>query len=170
MGQSIELTPEKLQELMLAVIKQTQQLNPIEQKKLDEELRKEHRRSLLAVELGRAEDERIRRLRDGCSHMRDPRTGDSVPRGSAFGEWTTSGQAYQNGLASLICMRCSSIWLFKPSPENYNGILQNGLLKQPPPPEDLTYCLGCLNMKKECRCEALRAIHNTIPVQVPVVV
>jgi hypothetical protein len=161
-AQTIELTPEKLQEILLAVVRQTQKLNPIEQKKLDEELRKEHRRDLLAVELGKAEDERLNRLRNGCSHMRDPRTGDGVPRGSSYGEWTTSGQAYQNGLAMCICQRCATAWIFKPSPENYNAILQNGMLKQPPPPEELCYCMGCLNLKPKCQCAAIRAKENQV--------
>ena len=94
--------------------------------------------------------------------MRDPRTGDSVPRGSAFGEWCTSGQAYQNGLAMSICQRCTTVWIFKPSPENYNAILQNGLLKQPPPPEELCYCMGCLELKPKCKCAEIREQENAV--------
>jgi hypothetical protein len=149
--------------MMESVIGKLTALNPIEQKKLDEDLKKENRRNLLAIELGKAEEARIKRLRDGCSHMRDPRTGDGVARGSMYGEWCTSGQVYQNGLAMLLCQRCAWSWIFKPAPEAYSVMLQNGLLKMPPPPDEITYCMGCLEMKPKCRCEEIRRKHNEIP-------
>src|SRR6516225_8112842 len=156
LGGSLNISPEQLQEILKTVLQQANQLNPIEQRKLDEELAREHRRNLLMVELGKQEELKELRKRNGCTHMRDPKTGDNVARGTPYGEWTTGGQAYQNGLASLICTRCSTVWLFKPEAEYYNYILQNGMMKQPPPAEEFCYCMGCLELKTKCICDRLR--------------
>lgn len=156
MPESITLTKEGLQELLKAVLSENNKLNPIEQKQLEEQMQKEHRRSMLVVELGKQEEEKERRQKLGCSHRRDPETGDSVSKDSPIGQWTTGGQAYQNGLASIICTRCSTTWLFKPSPDYYAIILQNGLMRVAPPPAHQCYCYGCLEMKTQCRCEEIR--------------
>lgn len=161
MAESVTLTPKQLQDMLAAVLAQSQQLNPLEQRKLDEEMKKEHRRNLLMVELGKQEEERERRRKFGCSHKRDPRTGDAVGKDMP-GEWCTGGQAFQNGLAMMICLRCATPWLFRPTPNYYNDILQSGLLKQPPPPESQLYCMGCLELQRECICEQLRAEQNKV--------
>jgi hypothetical protein len=144
-----------LQELLKTAIAEATKLNPIEQRKLDEEIQKDRKRNQMMVQLGKIEEEAAERRRNGCSHMRDAKTGDGVPRNHPTGEWTTSGQAYQNGTAVIICQRCSSTWLFKPEPNYYNAILQNGLLKAPPPPDELTMCPGCFELKPACRCKEL---------------
>lgn len=156
---AITMTPEQLQELLKTAIgeavAQATRLNPIEERKLAEELAKERRRNMMMIQLGKIEEEAARNRRDGCSHMRDAKTGDSVPRSWPTGEWTTSGQAYQNGTAVIICQRCSSTWLFKPDPNYYSAIIQNGLLKAQPPPEELTMCPGCFELKPHCRCREI---------------
>lgn len=156
---SITMSPEDLQNLLKAAIgeavAQATRLNPMEERKLAEELAKERRRNQMMIQLGKIEEEAARNKREGCSHMRDAKTGDSVPRNWPTGEWTTSGQAYQNGTAVIICQRCSSTWLFKPDPNYYSAIIQNGLLKAAPPPEDLTMCPGCFELKPHCRCKEI---------------
>ena len=155
----ISMSPEDLQNLLKTAIAeavgQATKLNPIEQRKLDEDLQRERKRTQMMVQLGKIEEESARRKREGCSHMRDAKTGDGVPRSHPTGEWTTSGQAYQNGTAIIICQRCSSTWLFKPDPNYYSVIIQNGLLKAPPPPDELTMCPGCFELKPACRCKEL---------------
>lgn len=152
----VTLSPEQLQEILRAVVEQATKLNPLEQRKLDEELAKERKKAMMMVTLGRIEEEAAQRKQNGCSHMRDAKTGDGVPRGWPTGEWVTSGQAYQNGTAVIICQRCSRTWLFKPDPSYYNDIIQNGLLKAMPPKDELTLCPGCYELKPHCRC---REIH-----------
>jgi hypothetical protein len=154
-NQVLSITYEQLQELMRTMAEASSKLNPLEQRKLDEEMAKDRRRSMMMVELGKVEEETARNKKNSCSHMRDFRTGDGVPKGSAMGEWLTSGQAYQNGTAMIICQRCQQIWLFRPAPDYYTIILQNGLLKQQPPPDDQCLCIGCLSPKLKCRCDEI---------------
>lgn len=149
------MSPEDLQALLRTAIAEAVKLNPIEQRKLDEELAREKRKSMMMVQLGKIEEEAARAKRENCSHMRDAKTGDSVARNAPNGEWTTGGQAYQDGTAMVICVRCSSTWLFRPSPEYYNVILQNGLRGAPPPPEHMTICNGCFQLKPACQCKEL---------------
>lgn len=159
----VEMTPQQLQELLKtavaagvsAAMEQAATMNPIEQRKFNEELARDRRRDLLSIELSKAETERINRLRNGCTHMRNEKTGMPIARGSTNGEWVTSGQAYQDGTAMVICQRCATTWIFKPTPEEYSSILQNGLLGVPPPPIEVTLCNGCLEYKRSCKCEAL---------------
>jgi len=58
----------------------------------------------------------------------------------------------------VICLRCSSTWLFRPHSSYYNAILQNGLLGEAPPPEAQTICPGCFSLKPACRCKELYLI------------
>lgn len=158
---AISITPEQLQDLLKTAIAEATKLNPIEQRKLDEDLQRERKRSQMMIQLGKIEEEAAIRKREGCSHMRHPAgsgklSGASAPRGSLGAEWCTGGQAYQDGTAMVICLRCSSTWLFRPDSNYYNAILQNGLLGEAPPPDALTICPGCFELKPECRC---REIH-----------
>ncbi len=159
------LTPEQLQELLKTAIGEATKLNPIEQRKLDEELARERRKNAMMLQLGKIEEEAAKRKREGCSHMRDAKTGDGVARNHPTGEWCTGGQAYQDGTALIICQRCSSTWLFRPEPGYYNVILQNGLLKAAPPPEELTICPGCFELKPACRCKELYLLSKVEDVQ-----
>jgi len=153
--QGITLTYEQLQDLMRTFGESASKLNPLEQRKLDDEMARERRKAMMMVELGKAEEQARLQKQNGCSHMRDFRTGDSVASGAANGEWTTGGQAYQNGTAAIICTRCSKVALFRPSPDYYNIIIQNGLLKQPFPPDEQTLCIGCFEPKKQCKCNEI---------------
>lgn len=152
-------TPEEIQNLLKTAISEAiaaaNKMNPIEQRKFDEDMAKERRRNQMMLQLGKIEEESARQKREGCSHMRDAKTGDGVPRNHPTGEWTTGGQAYQNGIAGIICQRCSSMWLFRPEANYYNSILQNGLLKAPPPPVELTICPGCFELMPKCRCREM---------------
>jgi hypothetical protein len=163
----ISISPEQLQDLLKTAIAeavgQATKLNPIEQRKLDEELQKDRRRNMMMIQLGKIEEESARQKRDGCSHMRHPAgagklAGHSAPRGSLGAEWCTGGQAYQDGTAMIICLRCSSTWLFRPDSNYYNAILQNGLLGEAPPPDAQTICPGCFELKPACRCKELYLI------------
>jgi len=151
----LNITPEQLQELLRTAIAEATKLNPLQQRQLDEELARERRKNLMMRQLGQIEEESMRKKREGCSHMRDAKTGDGVPRNWPTGEWTTGGQAYQDGTAMVICTRCSSTWLFRPEANYYGAILQNGLRSSPPPPEHLTICPGCFELKPACRCKEL---------------
>lgn len=156
---NVEMSPAQLQQILEAVLAKANQLNPLEQKRYDEEMAKQRRRDLLAVEIGRAEQQATLARRNACSHMRDGKTGDSVPRGWPTGEWTTGGQAYQNGLAMMFCSRCQSQWWFKPTPEYHAAILQNGLRSSAPPPDDQCICIGCYEQKTKCRCSEIAKEH-----------
>ena len=131
---TMTITPKQLEDMLSRVLADSRKLNPMEQRKFDEEVERDRRRNMLMIELGKVEEEKDRRRKNGCSHKRDAKTGDAVSRDS-MGEWTTGGQAYQDGTAAIICLRCSTTWIFKPTPEQYSIILQNGLLKARPPLE-----------------------------------
>jgi len=160
MPQTISLTPEDLQQLLKTAIAEATKLNPLEQKKYDEEMQKERRKNEMMRQLGKIEEETARQKRNACSHMRYPAgsgklAGHGAPRGTLGAEWCTGGQAYQDGTAMVICLRCSSTWLFKPDPNYYNAIVQNGMLGEAPPPDELTLCPGCMELKPKCRCKEL---------------
>lgn len=118
-------------------------INPMEQKKYEEELKKEKRRALLAVELGRAEAQARWNKQNGCSHCRYPAgsgklAGHACPRGQ--GEWCTGGQVHGDDTASLICTRCGTLWRFQASPQEREYIRETGGTGMVPPPID-----RCLN-------------------------
>ena len=154
---NVEMTAEQLQKILEAVLAKAQSLNPLEQKRFDEELAKERRRDELAVTLGRAEAESQRAKRDNCSHMRYPASagknaGHSCPKGTLGGEWCTGGQAYQNGLVMIFCSRCHSDWWFQPTQDYYSYIMQNGIDGIEPPPDSQCVCIGCYEPKSSCLC------------------
>jgi len=145
-----------------AAIGAANRMNPIEQRKFDEELDREHRRNQMVAQLGRIEEEATNRKRNGCTHMRygmgaGKHAGEMAPRGASNAEWMTGGQAHQNGLATLVCTRCSTAWLFKPTPDYYNAILQNGLWGEAPPSDEHVICVGCFEYKKSCKCAEIYA-------------
>jgi hypothetical protein len=161
---NVEMSPEQLQKILEAVVAKVTRMNPLEQKRYDEELAKERRRDELAVTLGRAEMEGQRAKRDNCSHKRYPagsgaKSGETAPKGETNSEWCTFGQAYQNGLAMMHCSRCHSEWWFQPTQEYYGWILQNGLRQQAPPPEKDCICIGCYHPKPECQCGLIAKEH-----------
>jgi hypothetical protein len=154
----VEMSKEQLQELLSTAVRSgvsgamehLAKMNPLEQRKFDEEAAKDRRRDMLGVELGRAEEENTRRKQNGCTHSVDRQTGEPVARGT--GKWITGGQAYQDGTASLLCLRCQRTWRFRPTPEQYSSIVQTGMYGFAPPSEDQTLCNGCLQPKAQCKC------------------
>jgi hypothetical protein len=161
---SVEMSPADLQKILEAVIGKVQQLNPLDQRKYDEILAREKRRDLLAVQLGKAEEEAYQRRKNGCSHLRYPATagklsGHMAPPGYHGAEWRTGGQVYQNGLAMMLCLHCATSWWFKPTPEYYAVLAQNGLDSTAPPPDDKCICIGCYEPKPNCTCAAQSREH-----------
>lgn len=151
----VEISKSELQEIMTAAItasKQAPAMNPLEQRKFDDEDAKDRRRDLLGAELAKVEMEKRWRDQNACSHSVDRQTGDAVPRGT--GKWITGGQAYQDGTAALHCLRCKFVWRFRPTPEQFAVIVQNGMYAFAPPPDEQTLCNGCLEPKPKCKCEA----------------
>lgn len=126
----VTLTQEQFAQLLEAI--GSPKMNPLEQKKYDEEAKKEKRRTMLSVELGKVEAEARYRRQAGCSHSRDPRTGAPVVRGS--GEWTTGGQCHGDDTITLSCLRCGTQWTWKGSPQEREYANQAGLLGFAPPP------------------------------------
>lgn len=131
-NQGITLTQDQFQQLLDAI--GSPKMNPLEQKKYDEEAKKDKRRAMLAVELGKAEAESRYRKQVGCSHSRDPRTGNAVARG--MGEWTTGGQCHGDDTITLSCLRCGTQWTWKGSPQEREYANNAGLLGFAPPPID----------------------------------
>lgn len=130
---SMNISKEDLKELLMAVMQASKSMNPLEEKKYNEELEKERRKALLVKQLGEDEERQIKQKRDGCSHCVDKETGQPVSRGS--GMWCTQGQVHANDIISLICMRCSTTWHWKGTPAEraYAIDAEHGLLHIPPP-------------------------------------
>jgi hypothetical protein len=153
---------ELIKTAIATAVAESNKLNPIEQRKFDEEIGRERRRNMMMVELGKIEEASAKRRRSGCSHLRYPANagklaGHGAPPGTSGAEWTTAGQAYQNGTAALMCQRCQSIWLFRPAPEYLADIRENGMLGIPPPEEQNVLCIGCFEYKSKCRCDEIAA-------------
>lgn len=150
------MSPAQLQDMLIAVLRESKKLNPVEQRELDNQLAADKRRNQMQAQLGRIEAEAIKRKKDQCSHQAYPAghklAGHSCRRGE--GNWVTGGQAYQDGTAMLICLRCSSTFHFRPTPEYFNQILQNGLLGEAPPPPEQCLCSSCRELP--CRCEEIQ--------------
>lgn len=131
----IEVSLEALKEL----IAEARRLDPIEEKKQKEEVERERRRSLMHVEMAKVEEQRRERQKNGCSHSRYPMSagklaGENCPRGQ--GEWLTSGQLHTDGTATTICQRCSNVWHWRPTPQEFQYIIDQGMLGMAPPQEE----------------------------------
>jgi hypothetical protein len=160
----IEMSKKDFKELMEGIIDKLNKLNPLEQRQYDEELAKERRRDLLAVQLSKAEAEAQQARRSNCSHQRYPasagrRAGELAPRGTPGAEWCTRGQAYQNSLVMIFCTRCHSDWWFQPTQEYYQVIVQEGIYGIAPPDDDHTICIGCYKIKSNCECAEIAREH-----------
>jgi len=133
---TINISKEDLKELLMAVANSGKSMNPLEQKEYDEKIEKEKRKALLVKQLGEDEERQMSNRKNGCSHCVDKETGQPVPRGT--GRWCTQGQVHSNDVISLICMRCSTVWYWKGTPNEraYAIDAEHGLLYQPPPSED----------------------------------
>src|SRR5579859_4443234 len=86
---TLNISKEDLKELLMSVMSASRQMNPLEEKKYNEELEKERRKALLVKQLGEDEERQMAAKRNGCSHCVDKDTGQPVPRGT--GLWCTQG-------------------------------------------------------------------------------
>lgn len=139
---TIEMTPEQLQQLLKAAVQgavdtavtAAKQMNPLEQRKYNEELANEERKKLLREAVGR-DKMRVLNAKKNCTHSRD-NIGKYVPKGQ--GVWTTSGQLHSDDTISLLCLRCQRTWVFKSLPWErelfHTG--EHGLLGLAPPSDE----------------------------------
>lgn len=140
----LEMT-NKQNDRFLEIIRELKKPSAIEARKLQQEEDAEKRKAEMIIQFGRIEEEAIRSKKHSCSHMRYPanagrNAGHGAPRGALNAEWVTAGQALQDGTVVLICQRCSTTWRWKPDPNMYSEISQNGLLGVQPPPLEM-----CIN-------------------------
>lgn len=133
---NLTISKDDLKELLMSVMSASRQMNPLEEKKYNEELEKDRRKALLVKQLGEDEERQMTMKKNGCSHCVDKDTGQPVARGT--GVWVTQGQVHSNDVISLICMRCSTTWHWKGTPAEraYAIDAEHGLLHIPPPSED----------------------------------
>jgi hypothetical protein len=138
--QELKMTLSQLKDIIESAVRAATAPNPLEQKALDEALQTEKRRAMLAVELGRAEEQGRWLKQNSCSHSRDKNTGEAVRKGT--GVWTTGGQMHGDGAASLVCQRCATTWRFRPTPAELEYIQNSssGLMGFAPP--DLDRCIN----------------------------
>jgi hypothetical protein len=132
------LTKQDLIEIVSAAVAAAHQLNPIEQRKYEQELQAQKRKDLAAVQLAKIEEENLRNRKNSCSHSRYPMAmgklgGHNCPKGQ--GEWTTGGQMHDDDTATMICQRCSWTWHWKPALQERQYIEQNGMMSMAPPDE-----------------------------------
>jgi len=139
---TIEMTPEQLQELLARAVgaavdkavAAAKAMNPLEQKRYNEEVDMETRKAALREAVSR-DKERTRNARRNCTHSRD-NIGKYVAKGT--GVWTTSGQLHADDTISLLCLRCQMTWVFKSAPWErelfHTG--EHGLLGLTPPADD----------------------------------
>lgn len=130
------LTKQDLIDIVSAAVAASHQLNPIEQRKYEQELEAQKRRDKAMVELAKAEEESARRKKFGCSHSRHPMAmgklgGHAAPKGT--GEWTTGGQLHDDDTATMVCSRCAWTWHWKPTLQERLYIEQQGMLGMAPP-------------------------------------
>lgn len=144
----LRITKSDLQDLLSTLMKEVKSMNPLEQKKYDEEVAKDKRRAQMVVSLGRAEEEAMNQKKGRCSHCRWPagsgkRSGEAAPRGQ--GEWCTGGQKHGDQTASLICGRCAFEWRFRPTPGEMDYLDNEGFMGFAPPSDDrlLSSCVDC---------------------------
>lgn len=128
--ESITLTKEQFQDLLTTL--QSKPMNPLEQKKFEEEMEREKRRNLMQTESARIEMEKQRSRKFGCTHSRD-KDGNAAPRGQ--GTWTTQGQVHGDDTITLICLRCAFEWHFKGTSYERDAAVNaaHGLLGMAPP-------------------------------------
>lgn len=127
------LSATDLERIISAAVKAATAPNALEAKQLQEAIEKDRRRTLLAVELGRVEEEARWRRQNACTHSVNEKTGESVPKG--MGKWITGGQIHGDDSATLICQRCATAWRFMPTRDEREFILNGpGLLGYAPPP------------------------------------
>jgi len=68
------LSAAQLQQILEGALKAATAPNALEQKRLDEEIERERRRSILSVQLAKIEEEARWRRQNSCSHSADSKT------------------------------------------------------------------------------------------------
>lgn len=137
-AESITLTKDQFQQILDAL--QTPRMNPLEEKRLKDELERAKRLEQVQIESARTEMLKRENKKNGCSHTRYPmsagkKAGHAAPRGQ--GEWTTSGQPHADDTATMICERCGYTWRWKTTPQERDYFMNNdgGMLGMAPPEE-----------------------------------
>src|SRR6185437_16876350 len=154
-------------EMFKGVISELKKPNPLEERKLREELEKDQRRKLAMVELGKAEEFARTNRQKTCTHSRDDK-GNYVSKGQ--GTWTTGGNVSTSGIGSLVCLRCSKTWRWRASAAEREYSENVGLLGFTPPHDDI--CLHqCVHCSKDFEMKLLREHEASCPLKpVPVVI
>lgn len=145
----MEISKEELQQILAtavgAAVAEVKKMNPIEQEQFDKQVEEKKRKRQFMAYLGRIEEEAMRRRRFGCSHSRWPSghklAGHPCPRGQ--GEWTTGGQMHGKGIATVICTRCATTWIFRASADETQAIIDGGLAGMAPPDESVCLHQRC---------------------------
>ena len=127
-------TYEQVQELLKIA---ANKMNPLEQRKLDEELARDRRRRIMETVYAQAEEQARWNKQQGCTHYRDDK-GNAAPRGT--GTPTTGGQLHSNETATLLCTRCGTEWHWKTTPQERDYFNSVGMMSLQPPPVE-----RCLN-------------------------
>ena len=162
----MEISKQELQELLtnilLAANATPKPLNPLEQKEYDEKVKAEKRKAQAMVHMARIESEAQKNKRYGCTHSRYANghrlAGYACPKGQ--GEWVTQAQMHNHGIASMICQRCSTIWLWKPSAEEIQAIIDGALVGSAPPEESKCLTESCPYCNVMFTKEDYTAKHN----------
>ena len=133
-----KMSKQDLIDIVSAAVAASHQLNPIEQRKYEQELETQKRKDRAMVELAKAEEEAAKRKKYGCTHSRLPMSagkygGHAAPKGQ--GEWVTGGQMHDDDTATMICQRCSWTWHWKPTLQERQYIEQSGMMGMAPPDE-----------------------------------
>src|SRR5215470_4966317 len=143
--QTFVLTDEQLSKIITAAVTAAKAPNPVEAKEIEKQIEADKRRSLMQVEMAKAEEENTKRKKYGCTHSRYPMSmgkqgGHAAPKGT--GEWTTGGQLCGRNpktgtpRAVLICQRCSWTWTFEPTIQELDFINESGMMGMTPPTKE----------------------------------
>ena len=144
--QGMYITPEQLQsilkEAVAAAIGAAKQMNPLEQKQYDEQIKRENSKRVFKETVA-AEQQKMANRKLNCTHKRWPANagkmaGHMAPKGQ--GEWRTGAQLHSGGFASVTCLQCTSTWIFKPFPNEVEYIIDGGGSNMEPP--DKSRCLN----------------------------
>jgi hypothetical protein len=140
MAETLTMDKDQLQALLMGVVKAAREPNAVEQRALQTAEETEKRKTALRAQVAQEEAKALSHKR-ACTHTRYPnghkRAGFPAPRGQ--GDWTTGGQlvgAPGEQLANLICMRCSNTWQWKPTGQEAEYIMNEGMLGMEPPSKE----------------------------------
>lgn len=136
--------------LMEATVRAVKAPNPVEERQMKEQLENDKRRMQAMLYFSRAQAEADWTKKHGCTHSRyangHRQAGHPCPKGQ--GEWVTQAQVHGHGIASVICLRCSTIWLWKATADELQAILDGNLAGAAPPLEERCLSECCLYCHK----------------------